>query len=196
MPALQYARMRTLLFLIALAFAPAAAFGQSVSENPRFDEFVNDSVKSPLFYLQAVGAGVFDELGHFPAEWTGSSGFVKRNAARTGQAFAAEAIGHAAAAALHHRVAYDPCSCAGFARVRHAVSRAFVSVKTDGRGPAPNWSLWTSKYASAGLANAWYPKSYSRGDVLWQGTAAVGATAALNIVKEFAPELLHVAHLR
>jgi hypothetical protein len=187
--------------------APTAAFAQASASAPpdqpgapvpydRFEEFVNDSVKSPLFYVQAVGAGVLDQLGNFPTEWKGGSAFAKRNAARTGQAFAAEAVGHAAAAVLHHRVAYDPCTCTGLPRVGHAIARAFVSLKSDGSGRAPNWSLWISKYASAGLANAWYPTTYTTADVASQGTAALGTAAGLNIVKEFAPEILRLAHLR
>jgi hypothetical protein len=119
----------------------------SQPRDDRFQEFVDDSVGSPLFYLQATAAGVLDQMANFPDEWHGSSGFARRDAARIGQAFGAEAIGHAAAAALRHRVAYDPCTCAGFARLGHAMSRAFVSLKADGSGLAPNWSLWISKYS-------------------------------------------------
>lgn len=171
-----------------------AAAASAPADYDRFEEFLNDSVRSPLFYLQIAGAGVLDQVGGFPEEWKGASGFGKRNAARLGQGFTAEAVGHAAAA-LHHRVAYDECTCKGFARVTHAISRAFVSIKTDG-GRAPNLSLWTSKYASAGLANVWYPKSYTKGDVLWQGTGGIGTSAGLNIVREFAPELLRLVHIR
>jgi hypothetical protein len=205
--ALRWWPVRTPALLLTLVLAPATLLAQAPApvaqapravptENDRFEEFLDASVRSPLFYVQAIGSGVLDELGGFPVEWRGLGGFTKRNTARVGQGFAAEAIGHGAAAALGHRVSYDACTCSGFRRVTHAISRAFVSIKSDGHSLAPNWSLWGSKYASAGLANAWYPKTYTKGDVLVQGTGALGTAAGLNIVKEFAPELLRLVHLR
>jgi hypothetical protein len=195
--------MRQLRFVAAVILvAPALAFAQpsggsgaspaaDVSDS-RFRDFIDASFVSPLFYLQVVGGGLIDEVSGFPKEWEGIEGFGKRTLVRLGQGFVAEGIGHSVAAVLHHRVAYDACQCqGGFARTKHAVARAFVSV-TDKGGRAPNISLWTAKYASAAIADPWYPESYKQKDIWIQGSVGLVIAAGLNVVKEFAPELLRL----
>jgi hypothetical protein len=158
----------------------------------RFRDFIKASVVSPLFYLQVVGAGLIDEVGGFPKEWTGSEGFKDRTLVRLAQGFVAEGVGHGVAAVLNHRVQYDACQCrGGLGRTKHAVGRAFVSV-TDYGGRGPNVSLWIAKYGSAAIADPWYPASYRQKDVLIQGSVALAIAAGLNVVKEFAPELLRL----
>ena len=196
--------MRAALITLVLGLTPAVLSAQVLSPSgsptpvplDKFEEFVDHSLRSPTPYVYAAAGALLDQIGGFPKEWTGAEGFEKRTASHLGQGFTGDAIGHAAAAVLHHRVAYDMCACVGaIPRTGHALVRAFVSVKDDG-GRAPNWSLWLSKYAAAGLANTWYPKSYTKGDTFWQATTAIGISAGLNALKEFSPELLRIAHLK
>lgn len=178
-----------------LAQAPGDA-GSPPLPATRFEQFIDIAIQSPIPYVYAVGGALIDQASGFPEEWTGAEGFGKRNAARWGQGLAADAIGHAAAAVLQHRVRYDRCECRGaFPRTAHGVLRAFVSVRDDG-GRAPNYSLWIAKFSAAGVANAWYPESYTRRDVFWQAVASIGVSAGLNVVQEFAPELLRIVHLK
>jgi hypothetical protein len=187
---------------VVVLVLPAPSFGQTPGgETPnsplpidRFEQFVDIAVQSPVPYVYAAGGALIDQASGFPEEWTGVEGFEKRNAARWGQGLAADAIGHAAAAVLHHRVRYDSCECHGAVpRTAHGVLRAFVSARDDG-GRAPNYSLWIAKFAAAGMANAWYPDSYTRRDVFWQALTSIGVSAGLNVVQEFAPELLRLVH--
>ncbi len=161
----------------------------------RFEDFLDAAVRSPTPYVLSLGGAILDQLGRFPEEWTGGSGFTKRYLARQGMSITSDAVGHSVAAVIHHRVIYDPCSCKGFARVRHAMSRAFVS-RTSSGGSAPNYSLWIAKFSAAGLANTWYPDSYQRGDIIREGGVGIVVSGGLNILKEFSPELLRIAHLK
>jgi hypothetical protein len=196
--------MRQLRFAIALfVLLPGAAAAQQTrsdssqaappeASETRFRDFINASVVSPLFYLQVAGAGLIDEVGGFPKEWHGSDGFKDRTLVRLAQGFVAEGLGHGVAAVLNHRVQYDACTCrGGLSRTKHALGRAFVSV-TDYGGRGPNVSLWIAKYGSAAIADPWYPASYKQKDVLIQGSVALAIAAGLNVVKEFAPELLRL----
>lgn len=164
-----------------VVLAPVAASAQT----HRFDEFLDASVRSPLFYLQAAGSGLIDQVSHFPIEWTGASGYGKRNLARLEQGFLAEAIGHGVAAALNHEVRYDACACEGaLPRVSHAMSRVLVSRHVDGH-LAPNVSRLAAAYGSSAIADFWFPDSYRKKDIFWQATTSLGVAAGLNLVREF-----------
>jgi hypothetical protein len=71
------------------------------------------------------------------------------------------------------------------------MGRAFVSRKEDG-GRAPNYSLWIAKYGAAGLANAWYPPSYTMGDIVREGGVGILVSGGLNVLNEFSPDLLRL----
>ena len=201
--------MTTLLLSALLILAPTTVFAQTAAPasvlqptsgaNPpvdRFQDFLDRAVLSPGPYVLALGGGVIDEISGMPEEWTGSSGFAKRNLARVGSGFASDAIGHSVAAVLGHRVAYEPCGCAGgWPRTRHALGRGFVTRDDDGHSVA-HASLFIGKFGAAGLANAWYPPSYTGSDVVREGFVGIGVNAALNIAREFAPELLRLVPFR
>jgi hypothetical protein len=179
-----------------LALLPDGAAAQDRETPPdRFQDFVNAAILSPTPYVLGTGGGLIDQVSNMPVEWSGGSGLTKRTVARLGSGFASDAIGHALAAVIRHRVRYDPCACRGFARVGHAMKRAFVSV-TDAGGHAPNYSLWAAKFSAAGLANAWYPASYQRHDVLREGGVGIVVSGGLNILKEFTPELMRLNPFR
>ena len=197
--------MNLVLILLVLAWlvpAPLLAqgvtqpgAGQALPNLDRFHDFVHVAILSPTPYVLALGGGVLDELGKFPEEWTGGKGFGKRYLARRGMGFASDAIGHSVGAVIHHRVHYDHCSCGGWARVTHAMGRAFVSLKDDG-GSAPNYSLWIAKFGAAGLANTWYPPSYTASDIIREGGVGIVASGGLNVLNEFAPDLLRLVGMR
>ena len=202
--------MTNALLLALLILAPTTVFAQTAASsaspfqpspgaNPppdRFQDFVDRAVLSPGPYALAFGAGVIDEISNMPEEWTGGSGFAKRNLARLGSGFASDAIGHSVAAVLGHRVAYEPCACkGGRLRTQHALARGFVTRADDGRAVA-HASVFIAKFGAAGLANAWYPKSYTAGDTVREGFVGVGINAALNIAREFAPELMRLMPFR
>jgi hypothetical protein len=182
-----------------LLLFPVSVFAQSAAApgppSDRFQDFLDAALLTPTPYVLAAGGGVLDELGSFPEEWSGGSGFTRRYLARQGMGFASDSIGHSLAAVIHHHVVYDPCTCKGFARVRHAMGRAFVSKKDSG-GSAPNYSLWFAKFSAAGLANTWYPDSYQRNDIIREGAVGIVVAGGLNVLREFSPELLRVVHIR
>jgi hypothetical protein len=82
-----------------------------------------------------------------------------------------------------------------FVRGTYAVSRVFIT-KTDGGANAPNYSLFAGHAATAILQNAYYPDVNHGVEETAKGFAGSFAGAALsNEVREFFPDLLHLAHL-
>ena len=151
----------------------------------RFQEFLDNTVRSPLWWIEIPAAGAIDQASNNPEEWQGGSGYAKRNVSSAVKVFAIEAIDHALAAPMHQRVTYDRCTCTGFARFGHAISRVFVAVDSrDGR-LQPNLPLWVSIAGTAALANAWAPPSYTARDVAVSNAIGMGATAGIKVLKEF-----------
>ena len=176
--------------LAAFLLAPASSFAQAAAspvlpQVDRWQEFLGDSVKSPLWWVEVVAAGGIDQSSKQPPEWVGGEGYAKRNASDAAKLLSAEAIGHALAAAMDQRVAYDPCTCHGFARVGHSISRAFVSLDSTDGHHVPNIPLWIAVLGSSALASAWAPPSYRAHDVMVSTGIAFGAAAGIKVLKEF-----------
>lgn len=176
--------------------APAHPAEAAGVEYDRFHEFIHNTIKSPAFHVEAFGAALIDQTNAFPKEWDSESlPFLKRNAARFGQAFAASMIEASAAEAMHYHVGYERCQCSGaMRRLGHAVVHTFVVRHVDGH-IVLNTPFLISRYGSAAMANAWYPESYKVADVMSQGTFSLGSAVGLNVLDEFGADILHVVHL-
>jgi hypothetical protein len=187
------------LILTGLLMGPLPALAQSNAPPPpgdRLGDFVRASILSPGPYVLDLGAALVDEVAAFPPEWEGDDkAFAKRFGTRVAGGFASDVIGHATGALLHHRVLYEPCGCrGGMRRIGHALGRGFVTRHDDGR-VVFHASIFAAKFGAAGLGNTWYPKSYTGSDIVREGFAGVGANAALNILREFGPDLLRAVGL-
>jgi hypothetical protein len=162
----------------------------------RFEDFLDMALLSPGPYVLALGGGVIDQVTEFPEEWTGSKGFGQRTLARVGSGLASDVVGHSLAAVLRHRVRYEPCICSGaWNRTTHALAWGFATRHENG-DMVMHTSLFAAKFAAAGIANAWYPRSYTGGDVAREGAVGIGVNALLNIAREFAPELKRLIGIR
>ncbi len=178
------------------AAAPGTSQPAATPLPSRGRDFVELAIVSPGPYALALGGGIIDEISSFPEEWTGGKGFGQRVLARVGSGLASDSIGHAAAAVLHHRVRYEACGCAGpVRRTAHALSRGFVT-RHDNGNLVMHASVFIAKFGAAGIQNGWYPPSYTGEDVLREGVVGIGVNAALNIAREFSPELLRLIGIR
>jgi hypothetical protein len=180
------------LLVAALSLcAPGHVFAQrstSPTPPPNYDhwqEFLDDSLRSTLWWVEVAGAGAIDQVSSQPPEWEGGSGYAKRNGSDFVKLFSSEAIDSAVGAVMHQRVSYDRCTCTGSARLGHALSRVFVGVSNEDGHLAPNVPLWIAIVASSALAMAWMPPSYKAHDVMVGSGIAFGAAAGIKVFKEF-----------
>ena len=162
----------------------------------RFHEFIDNTIKSPAWHIEAFGAALIDQVSAFPKEWDAESHpLLRRTVARFGQAFTASMIEAGAAEAMHYHVGYERCGCSGAGpRIRHVVVHTFIVRHVDGHYVV-NTPFLISRYGAATVANAWYPDSYKIGTVIGQGTASLGTAVGLNFLDEFGPDILHFVHL-
>jgi hypothetical protein len=174
-----------LLCLPARALAQTATSPTLPPNYDHFQEFLDDTFRSSLWWVEVAGAGAIDQASSQPPEWAGGSGYAKRNGSDFTKLLASEAIDSALGAAMHQRVSYDRCTCTGSARLGHALSRVFVGVDNRDSHLAPNVPLWISIVASSALAMAWMPPSYKAHDVMVGSGIAFGAAAGIKVFKEF-----------
>ena len=175
--------------LLAAAI-PSRGFAQTQVESQtgttdRWQEFLDDTVRSPLWWMEIPAAGAIDQATNEPEEWTGANGFAKRNASDAVKVFSVEVIDHTLAAPMHQRVTYDRCACSGFARFGHAISRVFVAVDSRDGHLVANVPLWVSLAGTTTLANAWEPASYTAHDAAVSAATGLAATAGIYLLKEF-----------
>src|SRR5262245_35483266 len=94
-----------LLAAIVVTLMPSVAAAQAPieAEAPKYDrwqEFLNDTVRSPLWWLEIPAAGAIDQAANEPEEWSGGDGYAKRNASSALKVFTVEVIDHAVAATM------------------------------------------------------------------------------------------------
>lgn len=192
--------------LVVLLLAPLPAFGQEPAPQPidslpqeapaapaakplgRFDRYLQATFASPVIYVQAIGQAGLDRVtGTY--KWDGADDYALRAAAHLGLALTSDSIQHGVAAVFRHEVDYERCACGGaWARVGRALSDVAVTARDDGTR-IPNVGLWSGRFAGAAIANAWYPRNYTRGDAARSAAIGIAATAGVNVIREFAPEL-------
>ena len=161
--------------------------------------FGADQIVSPYFLVAVVGSAAYDHATNGSPNYGTDKGAF-------GQRLGAAAIRNASQSiftdglmpAVFHQ---DPRyyvrgqSHNAFARGTYAVSRVFIT-KTDGGANAPNYSLFAGHAATAILQNAYYPDVNHGVEETAKGYAGSFAGSALsNVVREFLPDLLHLAHL-
>lgn len=173
-----------------VAAMPSLAAAQTAADfqprhYDRWQEFLDDTVRSPLWWIEIPAAGAIDQVTNEPEDWSGRDGYAKRNMSDAAKVLSVEVIDHALAAPMHQRVTYDFCTCTGPARLGHALSRVFVAVDSRNGHLAPNVPLWASLIGTTALANAWMPASYTAHDVLVSTAIAFGATAGIKVLKEY-----------
>lgn len=78
-------------------------------------------------------------------------------------------------------------------RIRHAIVSNFVSPTASGRR-IPAFSHFAGSYGAAFISNAWYPgNESSAADAARRGSISLGASVAVNLLREFVPHFNRIA---
>lgn len=158
-----------------------------------------DQIVSPYFLIGVVGAAGYEQVSNgSPNYGTDKGAFGQRLGAAAIRSASQAVFTDGLMPAVFHQ---DPRyyvrgkSHNAFERGTYAVSRVFIT-KTDSGANAPNYSLFAGHAATAILQNAYYPDVNHGAEETAKGFAGSFAGAALsNAVREFFPDLLHLAHL-
>lgn len=171
---------------------PASTDGYvPISAEERWHNFWNDTLLSPLAYVGAFGGAYGQQLSDQPREWgTGLAGYAKRVGTNLAQFGSQEAIHQGGAALMHTDPRYLSCRCkGGLQRTWYALKMSFLTYKEDGDKTVDIPQL-AGAYGGAIISDVPYPSHYSP---LLQGVRGgniqIGANVAINLFREFSPEL-------
>jgi hypothetical protein len=143
----------------------------------------------------ALGAAI-DQWQDEPTEWgQGMAGYARRFGSGLGRNLANKTIIFGVAALDGEDPRYFRSDSPGIAsRSGHAIISAFISYREDG-SRAPAYAHFAGAYGSSFLANSWYPHSKATTEqALVRGTTKLGMNAAMNVLREFWPDLRRRLH--
>jgi hypothetical protein len=161
--------------------------------------FGADQIVSPYFFVAVISSATYEQATNGSPNY-GSNGtaFSKRLGAGAIRDASQSIFTDGVMPIIFHqdpRYYVQGQSHNAFERGTYAVSRVFIT-RTDDGANAPNYSLFAGHAATALLQNAYYPDVNRNATETAKGFAGSFAGAALsNAVREFFPDLLHLAHL-
>lgn len=162
-----------------------------ISGEERWQNFWNDTMLSPLAYVGALGGAYGGQLSDEPRQWgTGVTGYMKRVGSNLAQFGGQEAIHQGGAALMHTDPRYLNCQCRGAVRRSwYAVKMSFLTYRDNGQTMVDVPEL-AGAYGGAVISVAPYPSHYEMLEQGFRGgNIQIGANVALNLFKEFSPEL-------
>jgi hypothetical protein len=167
---------------------------QPLSAKERWNIYVRSAFWSPGAFFRAAGPALGAHLNNEPPAWgQGVEGYSKRFANRFGRFALKETYEAAGAAALEHEVRYIRSKRTGFLpRAAHALSGSFVTYDRNGRR-TPHVARVGSVFAAEFTGRLWMPAGYRDASTALRGVGMeLGVGAAVNLLREFAPELKRV----
>jgi len=162
----------------------------------RWQLYVRNTYTSPVPYLRTGVSALFSQLRDDPEPWEqGMSGFGKRAANRYARFALRESIQAGGAALLGHEVRYVRSdSTRVWPRVAHALGANFLTWDRDGRR-VPHASRLGAIFATEFTATRWMPDGYRDSRTALRGVGMqLGISSAMNLVREFKPELRRLFH--
>jgi hypothetical protein len=182
-----------LLFFSLSLFADQSGtpMSQPAPATNRWSNYSRDAFLSPGAFFASVLPAANEHRTNRPPEYgQGWDAFGERLGRRAAQYQVQMALLHSSAAALRTETQYRTCNCDGaWRRMRYAVSRIAVT-RTDSGATIVNAPVLGAYLGGGMIATSWYPDRYSPWrEGLRTGGTQLGGRAALNVVKEFAPEL-------
>jgi hypothetical protein len=161
----------------------------------RWYNFWNDTLLSPLAYVGAIGGAYGQQISDQPRQWgSGFAGYTKRVGTNLAQFGSQEAIHQGGAALMHTDPRYINCRCkGGFQRTLYALKMSFLTYKDNGDKTVDIPQL-AGAYGGAIISDVPYPsRDLAHESPLLQGVRGgniqIGANVAINLFKEFSPEL-------
>jgi hypothetical protein len=181
--------------------APPSLFRESytpLTPEERWHYFWKDTMLSPTAYFGVLGGAFAQQLAGQPQQWgKGFSGYTKRAGVSFVQFGVQESIHQGGAALLHTDPRYLSCECSGgLHRTWHALEMSFLTFKDNGKKTL-DLPMLAAAYGGAMIAEVPYPSHYSplvQG--VQNGHIQIGANMAINLFKEFSPELARMNPFR
>jgi len=163
-----------------------------LTESERFQQYLL-SVGGPVPLLGEAAAAGFGQWTDHPREWgEGWGAYGERYGSNLAYNGVRQTITYAASIALHEDNRYFPSHSHGFwGRSRYAIVSTFAARRPDGQ-QAFSVSSVSGVIGASAISSMWGPdSSKGYGNIAENAGISFAATAALNLVREFLPDMLH-----
>src|SRR5229473_1056953 len=167
---------------------------QPLTAEERKEAYLRQTFLTAGSYVASLFNAGVEQARDVPSGWGGGmQGYGRRFGSLYGQFVIQSSVQAAGNAALGYEPRYDLCKCTGFwPRTRHAIIRNFVTYNRTERELRPQLPLYAGALTAGmmsslrlpGRRSAWQEGGHS---VLSQ----VGYGSAINVVSEFAFDILH-----
>lgn len=164
----------------------------------RWYNYSRDAFLSPGAFFASVLPAANEQWMNRPPEYgQGWDAFGERVGRRAAQYQLQMALFHGSAAALRTETKYRSCGCDGaWRRLGYAVSSTALT-RMDAGNTVLNAPLLGGYLGGGMIATIWYPERYSPlREGLRTGGTQLGGRAALNVVREFGPEVKRLLRIR
>lgn len=161
-----------------------------VTGEERWKAYNRRAFASPGAWLRPLIPAAFDQWNDRPPSWPqGMEGYGRR----LGQRYATFTMQDTFEAGLSAAAKYDPryvrCKCEGTGkRVWHAMQLNFVTYNNDGK-KVFNWPKFAGIYGAGMLATTWVHDYKWSAQGARSGNLQFGFGMAMNVLREFTPEL-------
>jgi hypothetical protein len=158
----------------------------------RFSEYVLSTVGPVPLLGEAAGAGIGQWM-NAPKEWgQGWNAFGKRYWSNLAYNGVRQTITYGGSLALGEDTRYFACRCSGFwARTGHALASTFTA-RHRGGSNSFSFSSTAGVIGAAAISSMWGPPSWKgAGNIAENAGISFASTAALNVVREFLPDIFH-----
>jgi hypothetical protein len=167
---------------------------QPLTAEEREEAYLRQTFLTAGSYLARLFNAGIGQARDVPSGWGGGmEGYGRRFGSLYGQFVIQSSVQAAGDAALGYESRYDLCKCSGlWPRTRHAIVRNFVTYNSTERQIRPQIPLYTGALAAGMMSSLWLPGRRSA----WQEgghsvLSQVGYGSAINVVSEFAFDILH-----
>ena len=193
---MSFVRSAALVVLLATRATPGGtpAPYQPLTSEQRWQLYARGVFWNPMIPVRAALGASIAQWRDVPPEWgQGAEGFGKRLGHGFGRLAVRKSCEAAAAAALRHEVRYMPSASAGvWPRAAHALKANFVTLDRHGHRTV-HASRLGSIVAAELVSRRWMPERYRSVYRTTRGVAIqLGITSALNLLREFTPDLKRV----
>jgi hypothetical protein len=163
-----------------------------LTEKQRFAQYLLNTV-GPVPLLGEAAFSAIDQWRDSPAEWgQGWGAFGKRYASNLAYNGVRQTLSYGTSVIFHEDNRYFASSAQGFwPRAGHALVSTFTARHPDGR-QSFSFSSVTGVIGASAISSVWGPASCKGvGNIAEVAGISFAATAGLNVVREFLPDLLH-----
>jgi hypothetical protein len=170
---------------------PVPAPYRPLTSEQRWNLYARGVFWNPMVLFRGAAAASIAQWRDEPPEWgQGAEGFGQRLGHRFGRLAVQKSCEAAAAAALRHEVRYMPSASAGvWPRASHALTANFVTLDRHGHRTM-HASRLGGIVAAELVSRRWMPERYRSAYQTTRGVAIdLGFSSAINLLREFTPEL-------